>query len=266
RTNVMGTFNLLECALEYWRGLPPGEKRAFRFLQVSTDEVYGSLGPGAPPSTEDSPYAPNSPYAASKAAGDHLVRSYHATYGLPVLLTHSSNNYGPRQYPEKLIPLMILRAREGEALPVYGDGLNVRDWVYVDDNNEALLRVLEKGRPGRTYNIGAACRKTNLEVVAAVCRLMDELSPDSPGRPHAGLVAHVADRPGHDRRYALDPTRLRTELGWSPRETFESGLRRTVAWYLAHQDWVDAVRGREYRHWMVLNYQDRGKPAVRRGA
>jgi len=231
QTNVVGTFSLLEEARGYWSGLPAGEKARFRFLHVSTDEVYGSLSPGAAAFTEAHPYAPNSPYAASKAGSDHLVRAYHHTYGLPVLTTNCSNNYGPRQHREKLIPLMITNALAGKPLPVYGDGLNVRDWLYVDDHCEAMRLVLERGRPGATYNIGGGNERNNLEVVHALCALLDEARPRAAGR-HAELIAMVKDRPGHDRRYAIDAARIRGELGWRAKESFESGLRKTVAWYL----------------------------------
>ena len=230
-TNVVGTFSLLEEARDWWGSLGPDDKQGFRFLHVSTDEVYGSLAAGAPAFSESHPYRPNSPYAASKAGSDHLVRAYHHTYGLPVLTTNCSNNYGPRQFPEKLIPLMIRQALAGEPLPVYGDGLQVRDWLYVDDHCEAVRLVLEKGRPGETYNIGGASEKTNLEVVRALCALLDEARPRSRGR-YADLIAMVKDRPGHDRRYAIDASRMARELGWRPKESFESGLRKTVGWYL----------------------------------
>jgi len=231
RTNIHGTFNLLEAARAYWNGLEGEAKRGFRYLQVSTDEVYGSLGAGDPAFRETTAYAPNSPYAASKAASDHLVRAYYHTYGLPVLTTNSSNNYGPRQFPEKLIPLMITRALEGKPLPVYGDGLNVRDWIYVLDHCEAVRLVLEMGRLGATYNIGGGNEKNNLEVVNTLCVLLDEARPRKSGR-YADLIAMVKDRPGHDRRYAIDASRIAGELGWRPREDFASGMRKTVAWYL----------------------------------
>jgi dTDP-glucose 4,6-dehydratase len=231
QTNLVGTFSLLEEARDWWGALGNGEKQAFRFLQVSTDEVYGSLDAAAPAFTEAHPYLPNSPYAASKAGADHLVRAYQHTYGLPVLTTNCSNNYGPRQFPEKLIPLMITQALAGKPLPVYGDGLHVRDWLYVEDHCEAIRLVLEKGRPGATYNIGGGSEKTNLEVVRALCALLDELRPRARGR-YAELIAMVKDRPGHDRRYAIDASRMRSELGWRPKESFESGLRKTVDWYL----------------------------------
>ncbi len=231
QTNVVGTFGLLEETRAYWDSLAGEAKGTFRFVHVSTDEVYGSLETAAAAFTEAHPYAPNSPYAASKAASDHLVRAYHHTYGLPVVTTNCSNNYGPRQFPEKLIPLVIAQALEGKPLPVYGDGLNVRDWLYVLDHCEALRLVLEKGRVGETYNIGGASEKTNLEVVKTICALLDEARPRKTGR-HADLIAMVKDRPGHDRRYAMDASKIERELGWRPRERFESGMKKTVNWYL----------------------------------
>ena len=231
QTNVVGTFSLLEEARAYWGSLAGAAKESFRFLQVSTDEVYGSLKPGAPAFTEAHAYAPNSPYAASKAAADHLVRAYHHTYGLPVVTTNCSNNYGPRQYPEKLIPLMITQALAGKPLPVYGDGLNVRDWLYVMDHCEAVRAVLQKGRPGETYNSGGASEKTNLDVVRTLCDMLDAARPRKAGR-YAELITMVKDRPGHDRRYAIDAGRIAGELGWRPSENFESGMRKTVDWYL----------------------------------
>jgi len=245
-TNVVGTFNLLDCARAYWAELDGDGRSRFRFLHVSTDEVYGSLG-AAGRFTEASAYAPNSPYAASKAASDHLVRAWCHTYGLPVLTTNCSNNYGPFQFPEKLIPLMIDKARRGARLPIYGDGGNVRDWLYVEDHCRAILRVLEAGRPGEVYNVGGDSERTNLEVVDTLCALLDELCPDSPHRPHAQLKSFVPDRPGHDRRYAIDATKLRSELGWLPRESFESGLRRTLVWYLENTDWSARVMDGRYR-------------------
>ncbi|MBI1942818.1 MAG: dTDP-glucose 4,6-dehydratase [Betaproteobacteria bacterium] len=231
QTNVVGTFCLLEEARAHWDGLGAADKERFRFLHISTDEVYGSLGPAEPPFTEARPYAPNSPYAASKAAADHLARAYHATYGLPVLTCNCSNNYGPRQFPEKLIPLVITNALAGKPLPVYGDGLNVRDWLYVLDHCRAIRAVLEKGAAGKSYNIGAGAEKTNLEVVKSLCALLDAARPRR-GGSHADLIAFVQDRPGHDRRYAMDASRIQRELGWRPQESFESGLRKTVDWYL----------------------------------
>ncbi|NLI83147.1 MAG: dTDP-glucose 4,6-dehydratase [Deltaproteobacteria bacterium] len=254
QTNVLGTFTLLQEARSYWSELPEDGKRSFRFLHVSTDEVYGSLEPGEPAFRETNPYTPNSPYSASKAAADHLVRAYHHTYGLPTLTTNCSNNYGPRQFPEKLIPLMILNALEGKPLPIYGDGMNVRDWLFVDDHCAAISTVLRRGRPGETYNIGARCEKTNLEVVKTVCRILDELVPQSRFRPHESLMVFVKDRPGHDRRYAMDSSKIETELGWKPAESFESGLRRTILWYLEHPRWVESVRSGAYRDWMKSHY------------
>lgn len=231
-TNVVGTFHLLEEVRRYWQELPPARKEAFRFLHVSTDEVYGTLGPEDPPFSEVTPYAPNSPYSASKAASDHLVRAYHHTYGLPTLSTNCSNNYGPRQYPEKLIPLMILNAVNGKPLPVYGDGLNIRDWLYVGDHCEALALVLARGIPGETYNIGGMCEIANIELVKTICSILDEMLPNSPQVPHARLITFVEDRLGHDRRYAVNCSKIMTQLGWKPKEGFESGLRKTIAWYL----------------------------------
>jgi len=246
QTNVVGTFNLLEAALSYWRGLDGAAKERFRFLHVSTDEVYGSLGAEGY-FTEETPYAPNSPYSASKAASDHLVRAWHHTYGLPTLITNCSNNYGPYQFPEKLIPVMILNALAGKALPVYGKGENVRDWLFVDDHARALRVVLERGRPGSTYNVGGQNEKTNIEVVRTICALLDERLPDSTHRPHERLITFVTDRPGHDRRYAIDAGKIGRELGWTPRETFETGLRRTVDWYLENREWCDRVSSGAYR-------------------
>ncbi len=255
QTNITGTFSLLEETRAYWSSLAEPEQNRFRFLHVSTDEVYGSLGRDDPAFTETTPYAPNSPYAASKAASDHLVRAYHHTYGLPTVTTNCSNNYGPLQFPEKLIPLMILNAVQGKPLPVYGDGLNVRDWLYVGDHCAAIRLTLQKGRPGETYNIGGNSEKTNLEVVEAVCAILDELRPPSaPIAHYASLVSFVKDRPGHDWRYAIDSTKIRTELGWKPRERFETGLRRTVKWYLDHTDWVNNVTSGKYRDWLDINY------------
>jgi dTDP-glucose 4,6-dehydratase len=257
QTNVVGTFNLLESVRAWWSQLPPDEQAAFRFLHVSTDEVYGSLGPTDPAFSETTPYAPNSPYSASKAASDHLVRAYHHTYGLPVLTTNCSNNYGPLQFPEKLVPLVIHNALAGKPLPIYGDGSNVRDWLYVSDHCSAIRRVLEAGRVGETYNIGGCNEKTNLEVVQTLCAILDELHPGSPVTPHAGLITFVKDRPGHDRRYAIDARKIERELGWTPAETFESGIRKTVAWYLANQGWVAHVTSGEYRNWVSENYAAR---------
>ncbi len=257
RTNIDGTFSLLQAALGYWRGLEGAARDDFRFLHVSTDEVYGSLGPDDPAFSETTPYAPNSPYSASKAASDHLVRAYHHTYGLPTLTTNCSNNYGPFQFPEKLIPLMILNALDGKALPVYGDGQNVRDWLYVGDHCSGIRRVLEAGRVGETYNIGGKNELKNLDVVHTICRLLDEMRPRAAGS-YADQVEFVRDRPGHDRRYAIDPTKIEAELGWTPAETFETGFRKTVAWFLENPAWVEHVRSGEYRKWIDHNYGSRG--------
>jgi dTDP-glucose 4,6-dehydratase len=245
-TNVVGTFDLLRATLEYWRTLEGAEREAFRFLHVSTDEVYGSLGTEGK-FTETTPYDPHSPYSASKAASDHFARAFHATYGLPVLVTNCSNNYGPYQFPEKLIPLMILNALEGKRLGVYGDGKNVRDWLYVEDHARALGLVLESGQVGETFNIGGNCERTNLEVVEAICWTVDELRPGLAHAPCRGLIAFVADRPGHDRRYAIDTAKISRELGWRPAEDFESGLKRTVRWYLDNPRWVERVSSGTYR-------------------
>jgi dTDP-glucose 4,6-dehydratase len=255
QTNVVGTFELLEAARAHWLGLAPDARAAFRFLHVSTDEVYGSLGEDDPPFTETTAYAPNSPYSASKAASDHMVRAYHHTYGLPTLATNCSNNYGPRQFPEKLIPLVISNALEGKRLPVYGDGRQVRDWLYVGDHCDAIRVVLAKGRPGETYNIGGNSERRNLEVVHAICDALQEARPRAGG--YRELVEFVKDRPGHDRRYAIDASKIRRELGWAPRETFESGLARTVRWYLDHGAWVAQVKSGEYRQWLEVNYAAR---------
>lgn len=236
QSNLVGTAVLLSAALEYWRGLAPAEQAAFRFLHVSTDEVYGSLGAEGL-FREDSPYAPNSPYSASKAGADHLARAWFHTYGLPVLISNCSNNYGPRQFPEKLIPLMIVNALAGRPLPVYGQGANVRDWLYVEDHAAALLAIARRGRPGEKYNVGGRAERSNLAVVHALCRRLDEMVPDSPHRPHAGLIRHVTDRPGHDFRYAIDGGKIERELGWTPSVDFDTGLARTLRWYLDHRDW-----------------------------
>jgi dTDP-glucose 4,6-dehydratase len=254
-TNVNGTFTLLEAVLKHWRNLPDSKRDAFRFLHVSTDEVYGSLGPDEAAFHEETPYRPNSPYSASKAASDHLVRAYFHTYQLPVLTTNCSNNYGPYQFPEKLIPLMIHNAVEGKALPVYGDGQNVRDWLYVTDHCDAILAVLEKGRLGETYNVGGLNEQKNLDVVHALCSILDELHPE--GAPHSRLINYVKDRPGHDKRYAIDCTKLQNELGWSPRESFTTGIRKTVQWYLDHQNWVANIVSGDYREWIAGNYGSR---------
>jgi dTDP-glucose 4,6-dehydratase len=257
RTNVQGTFTLLEQAKLYWSALDEAGRQAFRFLHVSTDEVYGSLGPHDPAFSESTPYAPNSPYAASKASSDHLVRAYHHTFGLPVLTTNCSNNYGPFQFPEKLIPLMILNALEGKPLPVYGDGGNVRDWLFVGDHCTAIRAVLERGRVGETYNIGGNSERRNLDVVTTICDLVDEMRPDGKLGSRRSLITFVKDRPGHDRRYAIDASKISRELDWSPAERFESGLRRTVRWYLDHLDWVESVRTGAYLRWIEQNYTER---------
>ena len=245
-TNVGGTYTLLEAALAHWRTLDAAAKARFRFQHISTDEVFGSLGP-AGRFTETTPYAPNSPYSASKAASDHLVRAWHHTHALPTLATNCSNNYGPYHFPEKLIPLVIIRALRGERLPVYGQGLNVRDWLHVEDHAEALVTVLTKGRPGETYNVGGDSERTNIEVVRAICRLLDEMLPGSPNRPHEKLIEFVTDRPGHDARYAIDASKIRHELGWRPRHTFEAGLADTVRWFLDNRTWWERVMSGAYR-------------------
>lgn len=257
RTNVQGTFVLLEEAKKYWQALEDAERAKFRFLHVSTDEVYGSLGPQDPAFSETTAYAPNSPYAASKAASDHLARAYQHTFGLPVLTTNCSNNYGPFQFPEKLIPLMILNALEGKPLPVYGDGKNVRDWLFVEDHCAAIRTVLERGKPGETYNIGGNSERANIDVVTAICDLLDEMRPRETRTPRRELIKYVEDRPGHDRRYAIDASKITRELGWRPAEQFEGGLRKTVRWYLDHPDWVDSVRTGAYREWITRNYAER---------
>jgi dTDP-glucose 4,6-dehydratase len=253
-TNVDGTFGLLEAVRDYWNSLEDPERSGFRFLHVSTDEVYGTLGPRDAAFTESTPYRPNSPYAASKAASDHLVRAWHHTYGLPAITTNCSNNYGPYHFPEKLIPLVIHRALAGQSLPVYGDGLQIRDWLYVDDHCRGIICALEHGRIGETYNIGGGNERTNLDVVRTICDFLDELNPRADGRRYADQITFVQDRPGHDRRYAVDATRIRTELGWRPRETLESGLRKTVQWYLANKDWTEGVASGTYRSWIDLHY------------
>ena len=259
KTNVFGTFELLQAARTFWSSGGAGGTKVepFRFLHVSTDEVYGTLEPEDPAFREDSCFRPNSPYAASKASSDHLVRAWHETFGLPTLITNCSNNYGPYQFPEKLIPLVLHRALRGETLPIYGDGKQVRDWLFVGDHCSAIRTVLESGKPGETYNVGGRNQRTNLEVVNAICALLDELSPDSSGEPYARLMRHVADRPGHDRRYAIDATKIERELQWSPAESFGSGLRRTVQWYLDNQQWVEAITSGEYLKWIGQNYADR---------
>jgi dTDP-glucose 4,6-dehydratase len=253
-TNLVCAFRLLEAVRGHWKALLDAEKRAFRFVHVSTDEVYGSLGPDDAAFTETTPYTPNSPYAASKAGSDHLVRAWHHTYGLPTLTTNCSNNYGPFQFPEKLIALMILNATEGRPLPVYGDGRNVRDWLYVGDHCSAIRAVLERGQLGDVYNIGGESERENITVVRTICALLDEFLPRSPHRPHERLISYVKDRPGHDRRYAIDCSKIRRELEWSPSIPLEEGLRRTVEWYLANQDWVDSVQMGAHREWIETNY------------
>jgi dTDP-glucose 4,6-dehydratase len=257
RTNIDGTFTLLRAAREYYDSLTGEERTKFRFLHVSTDEVYGTLTPEAPAFHEETPYAPNSPYAASKASSDHLVRAWVHTYGLPAIITNCSNNYGPYQFPEKLIPLMITNALQGKALPVYGDGQQVRDWLYVWDHCRALRTVLKQGRVGETYNVGGGNQRSNLEVVKTVCALLDELVPASKFKPHLQLVKYVTDRPGHDRRYAIDARKLEDELGWRAQESFETGLRKTVEWYLANAAWVEGVTSGAYQQWMTQNYSGR---------
>jgi dTDP-glucose 4,6-dehydratase len=253
RTNIEGTYALLEGARAYWDGLPSSERDGFRFHHVSTDEVYGSLGPTDPPFTEDHPYQPNSPYSASKAASDHLTRAWHHTFGLPVVTTNCSNNYGPYQFPEKLIALVIVNALAAKPLPIYGDGLNVRDWLYVRDHCAGIRAVLERGRVGQTYNIGGGCEMANRDIVQTICALLDELRPD-PAGAHSRLITYVKDRPGHDRRYAIDARKIERELGWRPAETFATGIRKTVQWYLEHPDWVAHVQSGAYREWVDRQY------------
>ncbi|HMW64544.1 MAG TPA: dTDP-glucose 4,6-dehydratase [Accumulibacter sp.] len=257
QTNVVGTFHLLETTRAYWSALPAAARQAFRFLHVSTDEVYGSLTAAAPAFTEEHRYQPNSPYSASKAASDHLVRAYHHTYGLPVLTTNCSNNYGPFHFPEKLIPLLIVNALAGKSLPVYGDGRQIRDWLYVKDHCSAIRRVLAAGRPGETYNVGGNNEKPNIEIVHAVCSLLDELRPRIDGKPYREQITYVADRPGHDRRYAIDARKIEAELGWQPAHSFARGIRLTVEWYLANQQWVKDVQSGAYRDWLAKNYSQR---------
>jgi len=253
-TNVVGTFHLLEAARGYWSTLPQAERDAFRFLHISTDEVYGSLTLEDPPFAETKTYEPNSPYSASKAASDHLVRAWHHTYGLPVLTTNCSNNYGPFHFPEKLIPLVILNALHGKPLPIYGDGLQVRDWLYVADHCRAVMRVLEAGTPGEVYNIGGWNERPNIEVVRTICQILDELRPRADGLSYETQITFVRDRPGHDRRYAIDARKIERELGWRPLETFETGLRKTIHWYLANPAWVEGVTSGDYRTWVVQQY------------
>lgn len=254
-TNVVGTLVLLQETLAYWKSLPDAERAAFRFHHISTDEVFGSLGADDPAFSETTAYAPNSPYSASKAGSDHLVRAWHHTYGLPTLMTNCSNNYGPYQFPEKLIPVIVLQALEGKPLPVYGDGRNVRDWLYVDDHARALRLVLERGVPGETYNVGGDAERSNIDVVRQICRIVDELRPA--GAPHNRLIKYVVDRPGHDRRYAINFSKLERELGWRPQESFETGLAKTVRWYLDNTEWLANVRSGDYQHWIERNYTER---------
>ncbi|NJM41173.1 MAG: dTDP-glucose 4,6-dehydratase [Anaerolineae bacterium] len=254
QTNIVGTFRLLEAVRSYWTQLPTEKKQSFRYLHVSTDEVYGSLLPGAPAFTEKHTYEPNSPYSASKAASDHLVRAYHHTYGLPTLTTNCSNNYGPYHFPEKLIPLMIVNALAGKNLPVYGDGMQIRDWLYVKDHCSAIRCVLEAGKPGEVYNVGGWNEKPNIDIVHTICKLLDELRPRADGASYASQITYVKDRPGHDRRYAIDASKIHTELGWKPAETFDSGIRKTVQWYLDHPDWVANVQSGSYREWVQKQY------------
>ena len=254
QTNIVGTFKLLEAVRAYWGGLGDEAKKSFRFLHVSTDEVYGSLSPTAPAFTEKHTYEPNSPYSASKAASDHLVRAYHHTYGLPVLTTNCSNNYGPYHFPEKLIPLMIVNALAGKPLPIYGDGMQIRDWLYVSDHCSAIRRVLEAGTSGETYNIGGWNEKPNIEIVKTICALLDQLRPKADGSSYTSQITTVTDRPGHDRRYAIDATKIHKELGWKPADTFDSGIRKTVQWYLDHADWVAQVQSGAYRDWVQKQY------------
>jgi dTDP-glucose 4,6-dehydratase len=253
-TNIVGTFNLLESVRGYWSALPQDKKDAFRFLHVSTDEVYGTLAKDDPAFAETHPYEPNSPYSASKAASDHLVRAWHHTYGLPVLTTNCSNNYGPYHFPEKLIPLMIVNALAGKPLPVYGDGMQIRDWLYVKDHCSAIRRVLEAGQLGETYNVGGWNEKPNIEIVNTVCALLDELRPRADGKRYAEQITYVTDRPGHDRRYAIDATKIHRELGWKPAETFETGIRKTVQWYLSNPEWVANVQSGAYKDWVAKQY------------
>lgn len=256
-TNVIGTYTLLEAARQYWSALDENQRSAFRFHHISTDEVYGDLDGPEDLFTETTPYQPSSPYSASKASSDHLVRAWQRTYGLPTLVTNCSNNYGPCHFPEKLIPLVILNALEGKPLPIYGKGNQIRDWLYVEDHARALYQVVTEGEVGETYNIGGHNEKQNIEVVQTICALLDELRPESAHRPHAQLITHVQDRPGHDVRYAIDASKIQRELGWTPQETFESGIRKTVEWYLSNPQWVDRVKSGAYQQWIESNYQGR---------
>jgi dTDP-glucose 4,6-dehydratase len=255
-TNVVGTYRLLDSTLHYWQKLDNSTRKKFRFLHVSTDEVYGSLKPQDPSFTETRRYEPNSPYSASKAASDHFVRAYHHTYGLPVLTTNCTNNYGPYQFPEKLIPLIIINALNWKSLPVYGDGLNIRDWLYVGDHCSAIRTVLSRGILGETYNVGGMNEMTNIGIIRLICNLLDELSPSSNGK-YEELITYVQDRPGHDRRYAMDINKISSELGWRPAETFETGIRKTVDWYLNNPDWIEEVTSGNYKEWISINYQER---------
>lgn len=257
QTNIVGTFALLQQAKLWWESLEPGAKDSFRFLHVSTDEVYGTLQPEDPAFQETTPYAPNSPYAASKASSDMLVRAWHHTYGMPVLTTNCSNNYGPWQFPEKLIPLVILNAHEGKTLPVYGDGQNIRDWLFVEDHCAAIRCVLEKGRIGETYNVGGNSERRNIEVVTTICDILDELAPNPSIGSRRKLITYIKDRPGHDRRYAINATKIMRELNWHPTQQFESGIRRTIEWFLAHRDWVNDIRSGAYQQWIEQNYAER---------
>jgi dTDP-glucose 4,6-dehydratase len=257
QTNIVGTFNLLEVTRGWWQNLPGQEKDNFRFLHVSTDEVYGSLAADAPAFTEEHPYEPNSPYSASKAASDHLVRAYQHTYGLPTLTTNCSNNYGPYHFPEKLIPLMIVNALAGKPLPVYGDGMQIRDWLYVKDHCSAIHRVLQAGRVGETYNVGGWNEKANIDIVKLICQHLDKLQPRADGQSYAAQITFVKDRPGHDRRYAIDARKIERELGWKPQETFDTGIAKTIAWYLEHPEWVENVQTGAYREWLANNYGNR---------
>jgi dTDP-glucose 4,6-dehydratase len=259
QTNIIGTFTLLDAARQAWLVEKTRPSESVRFHHVSTDEVYGTLGPGDPAFRETTAYAPRSPYAASKASSDHLVRAYYHTYGLPVSITNCSNNYGPRQFPEKLIPLMILNAKAGKPLPIYGDGMQIRDWLYVEDHCEAILRVILSGRTGETYNVGGNNQPPNIEIVRTICAILDDLQPDSTFRPHASLMTHVADRPGHDRRYDVNIEKIGAELGWEPRQSLQTGLRQTVAWYLEHPKWVEEIHQQsDLQSWMAKNYAGRG--------
>lgn len=260
QTNITGTFTLLQEARTYFATLSENDQAEFRFLHVSTDEVYGTLSADEPAFTETTPYAPNSPYAASKASSDFLARAWFHTYNLPVLITNCSNNYGPYQFPEKLIPLMITYALSGKPLPIYGDGLQIRDWLYVADHCKAIVEVLHRGEVGQTYNIGGNNQRSNLEVVRTICNLLDELVPDSPYKPHAQLITYVTDRPGHDRRYAIDATKIERQLNWKPEETFETGMRRTIEWYLMNRTWLEAATGSDYQLWVATNYANRNSP------